>query len=111
MGTATRGQRRPGRASRAALLLLTLVVAVCLHCCSAGVAATGCVHKGRRYAAGAVWTTPGACVEQECGEDGAVTTTWCGHFMAGPNCRFVRGNLSAPYPECCPQLRCVKTTA
>ncbi|XP_034244244.1 uncharacterized protein LOC117646953 isoform X2 [Thrips palmi] len=75
------------------------------------VAATGCVHKGRRYAAGAVWTTPGACVEQECGEDGAVTTTWCGHFMAGPNCRFVRGNLSAPYPECCPQLRCVKTTA
>lgn len=65
---------------------------------------TVCSHNGRRYAAGAVWASTGRrrCAEFECGEDGAVTTTWCNNIMAGPTCRMVRGNASAPFPGCCP---------
>ncbi|KAK3921972.1 La1-like protein 13 [Frankliniella fusca] len=129
------GRRRPAAAAAGAALLATgTVLVMCLLLVLAPESHAGpappvqqqlqqelqmqmgaragrsCQHKGRRYEPGEHWATTGApgqgCAEYECGEDGAVTTTWCGHFQAGPTCRQVRGDARAPYPLCCPQLRC-----
>ncbi|XP_067002559.2 uncharacterized protein [Anabrus simplex] len=57
------------------------------------------------YASGSRWFKSGACEMLLCSFP-VISGYGCGTVTVEPPCEIVPGNLSLPYPDCCPQGYC-----
>ncbi|KAJ3661900.1 hypothetical protein Zmor_006276 [Zophobas morio] len=52
----------------------------------------------------------GLCAEAVCQKDRSIKLTGCAPMMVKPPCYMVDGNISKPFPTCCYEIRCDKSS-
>ncbi|KAF2894383.1 hypothetical protein ILUMI_11796 [Ignelater luminosus] len=51
-------------------------------------------------------TQEGACVRVSCGQGGLIQYAGCGTVSGPEHCKVTDEDLSKPYPDCCPHIKC-----